>query len=70
MDIYEKEFEDVIFNNVDDTNRYYGGYNLDVKKVVFPNGKVDPWHAMGVTHDLSPDATAIYIPGTLHIYNA
>lgn len=52
-----------IYRNVEDTNRYYGGRNISVTKVVFPNGSIDPWHAMGVTQDISSDATAIYING-------
>ncbi|XP_052232753.1 putative serine protease F56F10.1 [Dreissena polymorpha] len=70
MDIYEKEFNGMaIYNNVQDTNRYYGGRDIAVTKVVFPNGSIDPWHAMGVTKDISKDATAIYIEGTAHCAN-
>lgn len=53
----------MIYQNVQDTNRYYGGRKIDVTKVVFPNGKIDPWHAMGVTEDISSEATAIFIDG-------
>lgn len=49
--------------NIKDTNQYYGGRNISVTKVVFPNGSIDPWHAMGVTKDISSEATAIYIDG-------
>jgi len=45
------------------TNTNYGGRGLRVTKVVFPNGSTDPWHALGITSDLSPNATAIYIKG-------
>ena len=31
--------------------------------MVFPNGSIDPWHALGIVKDLSPDATAIFIQG-------
>ncbi|KAL4235486.1 Thymus-specific serine protease [Mactra antiquata] len=68
-DIYDKEFFYNIANNVAETNRYYGGRDISVTKVVFPNGSVDPWHAMGVTKDISSDATAIYINGTAHCAN-
>lgn len=54
------------WENVDETNRYYGGLKLPVSNIVFPNGEIDPWHALGVTSDLSPDATAIYIKGAAH----
>ncbi len=41
----------------------YGGYGLKVTRVVFPNGSIDPWHALGVTKDLSKEAPALYING-------
>ena len=64
MDIFEKEFDGaLISSNVADTNLYYGGRSIPISKVVFPNGAIDPWHAMGVTEDISPNATAIYMKG-------
>jgi len=45
------------------TNANYGGRGLRVTRVVFPNGSTDPWHALGIISDLSPNATAIYIKG-------
>ncbi|XP_053402774.1 putative serine protease F56F10.1 [Mercenaria mercenaria] len=70
MDIYEKNMDCIFIDeNIKDTNQYYGGRNISVTKVVFPNGSIDPWHAMGVTEDISPDATAIYIDGTAHCAN-
>ncbi|KAK3589932.1 hypothetical protein CHS0354_034949 [Potamilus streckersoni] len=69
-DIFEKEFTcSAIGANIDDSNRYYGDYGIKVTKVVFPNGSIDPWHAMGILHDLSEDAPAIYINGTAHCAN-
>ncbi len=41
----------------------YGGYGLKVTRVLFPNGSIDPWHALGVTKDLSSEARALYIKG-------
>lgn len=65
-DIFDKDLFFQIFDNVDDTNRYYGGWNISTTRVVFPNGQLDPWHAMSVTKDISAEATAIYIFGTAH----
>lgn len=48
------------------TNNFYGGLGLRVRKVVFPNGSVDPWHALGVIRDLNPDSKALLINGTAH----
>ena len=51
------------------TNANYGGRDLRVTKVVFPNGSTDPWHALGITSDLNPSATAVYIKGNIHQVN-
>lgn len=48
------------------TNNFYGGLRPQLRKVVFPNGSLDPWHALGVLKDLSSDVTALYINGTSH----
>ena len=62
MDIFEKEFNGILIaENVGDTNRYYGDRSIPITNVVFPNGAIDPWHAMGFTEDLSPSAKAIYM---------
>lgn len=45
------------------TNTNYGGLTPQVTRIVFPNGSTDPWHALGITQDLSPNATAIFIKG-------
>ena len=45
------------------TNIEYGGFTPAVSNVVFVHGSVDPWHAMGVLEDLTPQATSIYITG-------
>ena len=63
-DIFGEKFtEQMITDGIERTNTNYGGLGIKVTKVVFPNGSIDPWHALGVTSDLSPEATAIYIKG-------
>ena len=53
------------------TNAYYGGRKLlpNASNIVFPNGSIDPWHALGVTANLSSSLTAIFIEGTAHCAN-
>ena len=64
QDIYNPKFNaDLISRGINRTNTNYGGYGIKVTNVVFPNGSVDPWHALGIVKDLSPDATAIFIDG-------
>ncbi|CAL8350488.1 unnamed protein product [Lota lota] len=51
------------------TNECYGGYDIRTTRIVFPNGAIDPWHALGVTQDISPELPAILIEGTAHCAN-
>ena len=34
--------------------------------MVFPNGSIDPWHALGILKDLNEDTKALLINGTAH----
>ena len=38
------------------------------RRIVFPNGSVDPWHALGITssREVSSDSMAVFINGTAH----
>jgi len=66
-DFFGQEFNlDLLQKSVDFTNSFYGGFDLKVRKVVFPNGSIDPWHALGILKDLSPDSKALFINGTAH----
>lgn len=51
------------------TNEYYGGYDIHSSRIVFPNGSIDPWHALGITSDISPELPAVFIKGTAHCAN-
>lgn len=51
------------------TNNFYGGKNVTGTSIVFPNGSIDPWHALGITEDLSSTQRAIFIQGTAHCAN-
>ncbi|XP_071446706.1 putative serine protease K12H4.7 [Hetaerina americana] len=48
------------------TNMFYGGYDIEISRVVFVHGSIDPWHVLGITQSLSEDAQAILINGTAH----
>ncbi|CAI5694616.1 unnamed protein product [Oreochromis niloticus] len=54
---------------VTQSNEYYGAYNIRSSRIVFPNGSIDPWHALGITQDISADLPAIFIKGTSHCAN-
>jgi len=54
---------------VDNTNMQFGGTDIAVTNVVFVQGSIDPWHALGITKDISAEAPAILINGTAHCAN-
>ncbi|KAG7237200.1 hypothetical protein INR49_032698 [Caranx melampygus] len=51
------------------TNEYYGSYDIRSSRIVFPNGSIDPWHALGITQDITPALPAVFIQGTAHCAN-
>jgi len=60
-------------SRITETNIYYGGNNIKPDgptNILFVNGGIDPWHALGVTKDISPTLKAILIPPTAHCANA
>lgn len=69
-DIYGSTYNlSVIDRGVERTNQNYGAKGIRVSNIVFPNGSIDPWHALGITEDLGPDALAVFINGTAHCAN-
>jgi len=54
------------------TNRIYGGKHLPPwgpSNILFVNGNIDPWHALGVTKPISSTLTTVFINGTAHCAN-
>lgn len=51
------------------TNENYGGRNISVTRVLFPNGSIDPWHALGITDHVIGPGRSIFIIGTAHCAN-
>ena len=43
------------------TNVVYGALKPDVEHVMFVNGEIDPWHALGVVEPLNGDSPAVLI---------
>ena len=63
-DVFGTKFnKDLLARGVDLTLTEYGGLNITVSNVVFVHGSLDPWHALGVLEDRSPDSPAILIKG-------
>ncbi|XP_064089030.1 putative serine protease K12H4.7 [Macrobrachium nipponense] len=70
QDIYGPSFTvEFLEEAIKKTNANYGGLTPNVTRVVFVNGNIDPWHALGITSDLSSEAPAIFIQGTAHCAN-
>uniref|UniRef100_A0A8D8UV26 Serine protease K12H4.7 n=1 Tax=Cacopsylla melanoneura TaxID=428564 RepID=A0A8D8UV26_9HEMI len=69
-DIYGPKFSrQLLDSNIDQTNTNYGALDLEVSRVVFVHGSIDPWHALGIYQTRSNQAPAIYINGTAHCAN-
>ena len=60
-----------VSEHVQSTNKYYGGRDIpkNATNIVFPNGSIDPWHALGVTKSISSGLVAVFIEGTAHCAN-
>ncbi|XP_057694055.1 thymus-specific serine protease [Corythoichthys intestinalis] len=54
---------------VAETNEYYGSYDIHSTRIIFPNGSIDPWHALGITQDIKAELPAVFIKGTAHCAN-
>lgn len=44
-------------------NERYGGLNPNISRVISTHGTYDPWHALGLTHDVNCNAPVIIITG-------
>ncbi|CAG2100978.1 unnamed protein product [Medioppia subpectinata] len=53
-------------NGIHRTNAYYGGLKPNVTNVVFPNGSLDPWHALSVLTDINNTTKAVMIENYSH----
>lgn len=54
------------------TNKLYGGTDdipSNATNIVFPNGSIDPWHALGVLQSPHKSLETIFINGTAHCAN-
>ena len=68
-DVYGPDFtHDLLEVGVNFTNTVYGARGIRGTRIVFPNGSVDPWHALGVVKQdqVSPDSLVLLIHGTAH----
>ena len=62
QDIFGPKFDQsAIEEGIKWTEIYYGGRNIseDTKNIVFPNGSIDPWHALSILQSVNAYVTAI-----------
>ena len=72
QDIFGPEFnQSTIMGGIKWTEAYYGGRNIseDTHNIVFPNGSIDPWHALSILKSVNLYTIAIFIEGTAHCAN-
>ena len=52
------------------TNEMYGSNDPQGTRILFVNGDVDPWHALGVLSNIGDKEPALFIRGTAHCRNS
>lgn len=67
-DIFGDKFDlDLLKQSIADTNTNYGGYDYEGTRVVFVNGNIDPWHALGFYgNPPNKNTHTVFIEGTAH----
>ncbi|XP_063771987.1 putative serine protease K12H4.7 [Pseudophryne corroboree] len=66
-DIYGAEFNlAMVTGAVQQTNENYGGLKVQASRIIFPNGLIDPWHALGITTNISSDLLAFPMEDAAH----
>jgi len=72
QDVFGSEYnQSFISSRIEWTTANYGSRNIskDIQNIVFPNGSIDPWHALGILKSVNTFTTAVYIMGTAHCAN-
>jgi hypothetical protein len=52
--------------NINATNKFYGGLAPAGSCILYPNGEVDPWHALSVLESPSAGIPVLMVPGASH----
>ncbi|KAK3907645.1 Putative serine protease K12H4.7 [Frankliniella fusca] len=58
--------ETVVAAAIERSNLVFGDRKPDVTNVIFVNGNIDPWHALGIVSNISDQAPAILVDGGSH----
>ncbi|ETP31615.1 hypothetical protein F442_19554 [Phytophthora nicotianae P10297] len=68
-EICKRVYQMDVAPDVAGANRDYGSLGIEVERVTFPSGTIDPWHALAVQNSTklySYSAEAVFIEGTAH----
>lgn len=61
--LFIRATEDIVDKSVYRTNVVYGELSPELSQVISIHGTVDPWHALGLTDDLSENVVTIVVNG-------
>ncbi|XP_050530553.1 putative serine protease K12H4.7 [Daktulosphaira vitifoliae] len=65
--VYGESYDiDLLTRGINRSNMMYGQLDIKESRVIYVQGTVDPWHALGMTHTKIINTVAIYINGTAH----
>lgn len=64
--VHEIELLVCLSSQVAYSNAYYGSDKPGATRILFPNGDVDPWSAMGVQHAPTKAAPTLMVSGASH----
>ncbi|CAH0387264.1 unnamed protein product [Bemisia tabaci] len=66
-DVYDKRFDaSFLESSIQETNLNYGGISLDVSRVIFVHGTIDPWSSIGITKKPPKGSVSIFVKGVAH----
>lgn len=66
-DLFGDQFGQKILDGaVERTNIVFGDRNPDATNVLFINGNIDPWHTLGILHNVTSRAPAFVVDGGSH----
>ena len=49
-------------------NAMYGGSDIQATRIMYPNGEIDPWHALGVLSAPNAQEPVLMVEGASHHY--
>jgi len=57
---------DTVNRQIEYTNAMYGGSHVQATRVMYPNGQIDPWHALGVLSAPNAEEPTLWVQAASH----